>query len=220
MSLRPDTPAERPATRDPERTRGQILRAARHAFARYGLDGARVDSIARDAGANKRMIYYYFTDKERLFLATLEAINVELSQAGDALALDAPPQDALARYVDFMWSYYLENPEVVGILNNENLHGARHLRQSELAQHVDRPLVDKLDALLTEGAEAGTFHPGLDAVNIHITVIALVYLFIGNNSTLSLYFNRDLSNEEAREAWRDHIQTSISAIVSRPESTD
>lgn len=48
------------------------------------------------------MIYYYFTDKDGLFLAVLESIYGELSEAAETLALDAPPLDALEAYVDFM----------------------------------------------------------------------------------------------------------------------
>ncbi|HEV3011213.1 MAG TPA: helix-turn-helix domain-containing protein, partial [Burkholderiales bacterium] len=50
--------------RDPGRTRARILEAATGEFARYGLGGARVDRIAARAKANKRMLYYYFGDKE------------------------------------------------------------------------------------------------------------------------------------------------------------
>ena len=58
--------------RNPERNRGRILAAALEEFARFGLGGARVDRIAARAGANKRMLYYYFGNKEELFLAVLE----------------------------------------------------------------------------------------------------------------------------------------------------
>ena len=39
-------------------TRGQLLRAARAAFAEGGLEGARVDDIARRAGINKQLVYH------------------------------------------------------------------------------------------------------------------------------------------------------------------
>src|SRR5437868_4519392 len=60
------------AQRDAERTRQKILAAASDEFARKGFAGARVDVIARTSGANKRMIYYYFTSKEGLYSAVLE----------------------------------------------------------------------------------------------------------------------------------------------------
>ena len=49
-------------------TQKRILTAAKKAFARKGLGGARVDEIALSANANKRMIYHYFGDKENLDL--------------------------------------------------------------------------------------------------------------------------------------------------------
>jgi len=50
-----------------------FLAAATAEFARYGLGGARVDRIAARANANKRMLYYYYGNKEALFLAVMEA---------------------------------------------------------------------------------------------------------------------------------------------------
>lgn len=203
-----------PAIRDPDRTKRQILQAARSAFARHGLAGARVNDIAAAAGANKRMIYYYFTDKEGLYLATLELIYAELSAAGETLVLDAPPAASLARFVDFVWSYYRANPEAIAILNNENLHRGRYLSRSARIRDMERPLMGKLARLLDQGAAAGVFRAGLDPVTIHITVIALVYLYIGNNATLSIYFDRNLADPAAMGHWRDHIQATLRGLVS------
>jgi TetR/AcrR family transcriptional regulator len=59
------------ATRNPERTRERILAAALKEFATQGFAGARVDVIARRAAINKRMLYHYFGNKEKLFRAVL-----------------------------------------------------------------------------------------------------------------------------------------------------
>lgn len=61
----------RSAPRDPERTRRRILEAALKEFSFRGFSGARVDAIAKRAGANKRMLYHYFGDKAGLFRAVL-----------------------------------------------------------------------------------------------------------------------------------------------------
>lgn len=52
---------------DSTETKRRLLAAATEEFARYGLAGARVDRIAEAAGANKRLLYVYFGDKEQLF---------------------------------------------------------------------------------------------------------------------------------------------------------
>lgn len=44
----------------------KILKAAEEIFAEEGFDGARVDEIARRAGVNKALIYYYFESKEQI----------------------------------------------------------------------------------------------------------------------------------------------------------
>jgi AcrR family transcriptional regulator len=52
-------------------TRGQILAAARHAFADKGFAGASVRGIAADAGVDAALIHHYFDNKQQLFLATV-----------------------------------------------------------------------------------------------------------------------------------------------------
>ena len=73
------------------KTRQKILEAATQEFARYGLGGARVDRIATRAGANKRMLYYYFGDKDELFLAVLEESYAQIR--GAERELDCTPSN-------------------------------------------------------------------------------------------------------------------------------
>jgi AcrR family transcriptional regulator len=63
----------KPRRRDAEATKARILEGASDDFAALGLAGARVDQIAERADVNKRMIYAYFGDKERLFEAVVDA---------------------------------------------------------------------------------------------------------------------------------------------------
>ena len=52
-------------------TQEKILTAATEEFAASGASGARVDRIARKAGVNKAMIYYYFRSKDGLYRAVI-----------------------------------------------------------------------------------------------------------------------------------------------------
>ena len=56
----------------PEESRAAILEAAVQEFSREGVAGARTDAIARAAGVNKALLYYYFKDKETLYGAVLD----------------------------------------------------------------------------------------------------------------------------------------------------
>ena len=64
-----DRTSRKPAAgvRNPDRTRGRILAAATAEFSARGFAGARMDTIARRARSNKRMLYHYFGNKKHLF---------------------------------------------------------------------------------------------------------------------------------------------------------
>ena len=79
-------------------TRQRILDAALAEFAAKGLAGARVDEIAARAGANKRMLYAHFGNKEDLWLTVLERAYAAKRAEERALRVDAlPPVEAMRR---------------------------------------------------------------------------------------------------------------------------
>jgi AcrR family transcriptional regulator len=198
-------PAPKPTSRDPERTRARILEAATQEFARYGLGGARVDRIADRAGANKRMLYYYFKDKDNLFLAALEASYAQIRAAERELELEhLPPREALERLVQFTWSYFLEHPEFMTLLNSENLHKGRHVRRSRRVGKLHTPLVETLRGVLQRGEREGVFRRGVDPVQLYISIAGEGYFYLSNRYTLSQIFGRDLMSKRALAARARH----------------
>ena len=184
---------ERNSRRDPARSRERILRAATGEFARFGLGGARVDRIALRAGANKRMLYYYFGNKEDLFLAVLEAAYARIRSAEQRLRLsDLDPEQAVRRLVEFTWRYYLAHPEFLTLLNSENLHEARHLKRSRQIAALHSPLVETIAEVLERGAREGRFRRGVDPVQLYVSIAALGYFYLSNRHTLSTIFRRPL----------------------------
>lgn len=87
-----------PPRRDPERTRERILAAACREFSTKGFTGARVDSVARRARINKRMLYHYFGNKAGLFR---EVLHHKVQERSHWLAkAPADPADRLAYWFD------------------------------------------------------------------------------------------------------------------------
>ena len=188
----------KPSSRDPERTRQKILAAATEEFARYGLGGARVDRIAQRAGANKRMLYYYFRDKDNLFLAALEARYAHIRAAERALDLEhLEPRAALRRLVEFTWGYFLDHPEFLTLLNSENLHKGRHVRRSRRVPQMHSTLVETLRGVLKRGERAGVFRTGVDPVQLYISIAGEGYFYLSNRYTLAQIFKRDLMSKRA-----------------------
>jgi len=214
MRRRRETARVNGAGRDPERTRRRILEAATADFARYGLGGARIDRIARRAGANKRMLYYYFGAKEQLFLAALEARYAHIRAAERALDLaHLEPHAALERLVRFTWDYCLEHPEFITLLNSENLHKGRHLRRSKRVQAMHSPLVGMLREVLRRGERSGVFRRGIDPVQLYISIAGEGYFYLSNRYTLARIFGRDLMGPRALAARLRHMSDFVLSAV-------
>ena len=205
------------STRDPERTRARILRAARNEFMRHGYSGGRIERISRTGRSSDRMIYYYFESKEKLYLAVLEGVYAELGQAESALVLDASrPVDALTELVAFTWNYYLAHPEFVALLSNENLQRGRLITRSVKVKQLSRPVLGILATILAEGARQKLFRRDLDVHQVYLTLAALGYFYLSNRYTLSSFLGADLMRAERCEAWLAEITRVMLAAVAAP----
>lgn len=207
-----NAPATRaPRVRDAEATKTRILDAAKKEFARNGLGGARVDVIAEKARANKRMIYHYFESKEGLFQTVLEDAYMGIRTAEQKLNLDhLEPREALERLVRFTWDYYLKNPEFITLVNSENLHRAKHLKKSEVVKVYNRRFLSMVSGILDRGVATGVFRPGVDPVQLNITIAAIGYYYLTNRFTGSIVFERDLM---AKEALAERLAFNIDTIL-------
>jgi AcrR family transcriptional regulator len=203
---RDPSPATEERLRDADRSQGTILAAARDEFAEFGLGGARVDRIAERAGLNKRLIYYYFEDKEKLFQAVLEQAYRDIREQEMQLhLLDMEPVAAVRRLIEFTWDYYLAHPEFLTLLNSANLHRARHLAESRRAKELNSPLIDTLAGVLERGRRDGTFRGGVDPVQLYVSIAGLSYFYLSNSHTLSAIFGRDLLAPKARSERLSHM---------------
>ena len=152
------------------------------------------------------MLYYYFGNKEGLFLAALEATYDDIRAAERALNLTAlAPLDAIERLVRFTWDYFVEHPEFMMMLNSENLHKARHLKKSKQIPAMNSPLIATMATILKRGASGGTIRRGVDPLQLYISIAALAYFYLSNASTLSVTFGRDVLSKSEMKQRIEHI---------------
>ena len=192
----------------------RILQAARAEFAEKGFDGARVDSIAKRAQANKQLIYYYFINKDILFTRVLEDAYRDIREHEAALTLDKfPANEAILKLVDFTWQYYLENPEFIRLLNSENQLKARHLKESAATVEINQSWINITKKLLERGAIEGNVRPDIDVMQLNINISALGFFYLINQSTLSILYQKDLTEKAALEERLKVMKECISAWI-------
>lgn len=204
--------------RDPEGMRIRILEAAKKEFAAHGLAGARIDRIAAEADANKRMLYYHVGNKEDLYLAVLEAAYEKIRAEERGLDLEhLDPSAAIARLIDFTWNYFIRNPEFLALLNTENVAKARNLKRSTKVKSMHSPFVEMIRTIVDRGVETGEFRVAMDPVQLYISIAGLCFFYLSNSATLSFIFGRDLLKKDAKEERLQHvIMLVLAALTGRP----
>lgn len=209
-AVRRDAPPRAAVRRDPEATQNKILDAATEEFARHGFDGARIERISTRAGTNDRSLYYYFGSKQNLFRVVIERVYLRMARAERELNLEGlDPRDAMKALIAFTWTYYLDHPEMITLLNTENLHRGVHLKRSSLARTFSNTQVEIIRNVLEAGVAAGVFRPDVDAIEIFLTTSALGYFYLSNRYTLSNYVGVELLERARLDRWLDHITTVV-----------
>ena len=218
----PSTKASPPAARrrrknNPESVRADILAVATREFSEKGLSGARIDEIAEKTRASKRMIYYYFNDKETLYLHTLEAAYQKVRLQEAELDLDhLAPFEALSRLVRFTFCHHAKNPDFIRLVMIENIHHGRFLAQSELIQSLNAGVIDVLTNVYSRGVEEGCFREGLDPRELHWLISALSFFNVSNQHTFSRIFDWHQAAPENQQKLEDHVTDMVMRYV-RPD---
>ncbi|MGD9293578.1 MAG: TetR/AcrR family transcriptional regulator [Roseobacter sp.] len=207
-------------SRDPERTKAQILEAALTEFAAHGYDGSKIHKIAQRAACNSRLIYHYFGSKDDLYLAALRQIYAEIRDRESDLNLEAlPPSEAIVRLAEFTFDFFDENGPFVTITRSENLLGGQFLRQITEITDISNPLIDKIATVLQRGVAEGVFRAGVDPLQLYVSIVALSAHHINAAHTLSVTFGTDVMASDWRAARRAHVVTLVSSALSKGESS-
>lgn len=175
----------------------RILAAATTEFSQKGLDGARVDEIASLSGVNKNMIYHHFSSKEQLFIAVLEHVYETVrTRQQDLNIRGMNPEEGMRRLIEFTADVWIDMPEFTRLLSSENLHEARHVKQSDKIIGMYNPLLETITDLLDRGEKLGMFRSGIDPVDLYISITSLSAYYVSHRHTFEAIFNTKLMTPE------------------------
>ncbi len=203
-------------TQDPEGVRKDILEAARIEFAEKGLSGARVDEIATRIATSKRMIFYYFKDKEGLYIAVLEEAYARIRGIERSLDLaTSPPREALELLVGFTFNYHARHPEFVRLVMGENIHHARHMKLSAKIGELNLSAIDTVRDIYMRGLEQDVFREGLSPLDIHLTITALSFYNVSNRASILQAFGHDMADKDAQTRRCASVVETVLRLVSK-----
>jgi len=220
MPARASSPP-RPGTRgEPEKTRAAILKAAMQEFASEGVAGARTDQIARAAGVNKALLYYYFKDKEALYGAVVD--NIFEGMRDRLLAVldsDRPPREKIMQYVATHFDYIASSPHYPRVVQQEMMRAGRkkspHLKRIALNNFV--PILARLSKVFEEGMQSGDFR----RVNVRSFVVCMVGSIVHYFNTVpfaSAFGDRDPLAPEAIATQRIAVLDFVSHALMKEQA--
>src|SRR5246127_3006319 len=164
----------------PEESRAAILKAAAHEFAQHGIAGARTDAIAREAGVNKALLYYYFKDKETLYGAVLDdAFSGLKKTVFRVLDSDLPPREKILSYAGAYFDFIASNQLYPRLMQREMMR-ARDGQSPHIEKVIKayiQPIFLRVSEVLRQGIAEGHFRPVNSAHFVQSIVAMIVFYF-------------------------------------------
>ncbi|MEZ4840591.1 MAG: TetR/AcrR family transcriptional regulator [Flavobacteriaceae bacterium] len=160
-----------------ENTEQQILSAAKCVFQQKGMDGARMQEIADEAGINKALLHYYYRSKQLLFEAVFKAAFLSLiPQLSKILDNDLPLEEKIRTFAANYIQFVAEHPYLPNFIIQEINKNPQFIRK--ILDNKDFPSIEKFKAQVKMEIEKGTIK-AIKAEQLFINLMALnVFPFI------------------------------------------
>lgn len=180
-------------------------------FAAAGIEGARTEAIARLAGVNKALIYYYFKDKETLHRAVLDNVFSGLKSTIEAaLAVEQPPRQKLLTYVSAHFDY------IVSSRLKPQLFMREMLREGASLEHVTEsyltPVFHSVVRIIRDGIASGDFRP-VDPMQFVSSIVAVIVFYFSSAPVVRILSGSDPLEAKRVAARRAAVLDMISAAL-------
>ncbi|MCO8269538.1 TetR family transcriptional regulator [Actinoplanes sp. TRM 88003] len=152
-------------------TEERIVAAATAEFARYGIAGARIERIAKEARTSKERIYAYYRGKEALYR---HVAAQELTAIAEATRLD--PKN-LPEYAGRVYDYFTTHPERYRLM----MWGQLELAPEDPADNPLRTSMGRKIETLKQAQADGELDKTWEAVDILMFVNQIAMAWAGQS---------------------------------------
>lgn len=158
-------------------TETTILNAAKTIFEKKGMDGARMQEIADEAGINKALLHYYYRSKQLLFEAVFKsAFSLLAPQMHKILNDDSSVYDKIRSFTSNYISFVIKHPYLPNFIIQE-LNKNPEFAINILAENKF-PNIQKFKNQISEEVANGTIKP-IKADQLFINILSLnIFPFI------------------------------------------
>ncbi len=190
-------------------TEDKIINAAKKVFMQHGMAGARMQSIADEAGINKALLHYYFRSKEKLFSIVFQkAIKESIPQIVKVFNTDAHLFDKIRQFVCEYLDFIAKNPYLPMFIMHELASRPEHLKKLLNSVKVDRDFIFKD---IQKEIDKGIIMP-IEPTHLMVNIISLCVFPVVAKPMISEIFISD-EQPDAYDQFLEERKTLVADFV-------
>lgn len=184
-----------------------IIISALSVFSQYGLQGASMEKIADAAGVSKSNLFYYFKNKEHLYIEVLSYVLTEWLEPLNYFSEQSDPQQVLESYIDLKYEMSMKNPQASRLYALEMIQGSPYL-MTVLKKSL-KPLVLKKAQIIDYWIAQGKIKP-VSAIHLIFHIWAVTQHYADFATQVQAVTGKTLSNKAFKQ---DAIETTKQLLI-------
>ncbi|MCH4244409.1 TetR/AcrR family transcriptional regulator [Acinetobacter gerneri] len=182
--------------------RQQLLNAALDVFSQYGFSGASLDEIAQLAEMHKSNIFYYYENKEALYVEVLTTMMQKWLAPLQMLEADMEPVQALGQYLAQKIEVSRTQPKASKLFALEVIQGAPHILN--ILKGPLKKLFKRKAKVISNWQEQGKITDQIDAELLIINLWALTQNYADFGTQIEMVTGKTLRNKSMYQRTIEH----------------
>ncbi|WP_171334564.1 TetR/AcrR family transcriptional regulator [Acinetobacter stercoris] len=182
--------------------RQQLLSAALDVFSQYGFSGASLDEIAQLAEMHKSNIFYYYENKEALYVEVLTTVMQKWLAPLQVLEADLEPVQALSQYLEQKIEVSRTQPKASKLFALEIIQGAPHILQ--ILKGPLRKLFKRKAKVILNWQEQGKISDQIDPELLIINLWSITQNYADFSTQIEMLTGKTLRNKSMYQKTIEH----------------
>lgn len=182
--------------------RNQLLNAALDVFSTYGFSGASLDEIAQLAQMHKSNIFYYYENKEALYVEVLTTVLQKWLAPLQTLEVELEPTEALAHYLIQKIEVSRTQPKASKLFALEIIQGAPHIL--EILKGPLKKLFKRKAKVIQNWQEQGKISAEIDPELLILNIWAVTQNYADFSTQMDMVTGKTLKNKSMHQRAIEH----------------
>lgn len=196
--------------------RQQLLAAALDVFSVYGFSGASLDEIAQLAEMHKSNIFYYYENKEALYVEVLTTVMQKWLAPLQMLEAELEPAEAITQYLMQKIEVSRTQPKASKLFALEIIQGAPHILP--ILKGPLRKLFKRKSKVISTWQEEGKLSDKIDAEVLIINLWGITQNYADFSTQIEMVTGKTLRNRSMYQRTIEHtVHMILYGILPRPQ---